>query len=273
MSFMRAGVSTASLFMRQNNEEALPYLEHLGVKNVEVFLTSFSEYGYPFAETLKNCKGTLSVNSVHSLNTHYEPQLFNAHPRVRGDAYACLEKVLDSANALGAPYYTFHGTARIKRAARTEGTDNFPKMIEDFSSLLEFCQRHGVRLCLENVEWATYNRPGVFRKLADELPTLLGVLDVKQARISEYSYERYLEEMGNRLAYVHISDCDEEGKMCLPGRGAFDFDRFVQRLQDVGFDGAILIEVYNRDYKELSELKESYDFVQEILYKHGCLTR
>lgn len=268
---MQAGVSTASLFLRQNNEEALPYLDHLGVKTVEVFLTSFSEYGYPFAETLKNCKGTLFINSVHSLNTHYEPQLFNAHPRVKGDAYAWLEKVLDSANALGAPYYTFHGTARIKRAARREGADNFPKMVEDFAELLEFCQRHGTRLCLENVEWATYNRPGVFHELAKELPTLSGVLDIKQARISEYPYERYLEEMGERLAYVHISDCDERGKMCLPGQGAFDFDTLVKRLQDVGFDGAILIEVYNRDYQELSELKRSYDFVRETLYKNGCL--
>ncbi len=250
----------------------MPYLETLGVKTVEVFLTSFCEYGYPFAELLKARKGNLQINSVHSLNTHYEPQLFNAHPRVREDAYACLEKVLDSANALNAPYYTFHGTARIKRSARKEGADNFCKMIEDFRPLLEFCQRHGTRLCLENVEWATYNRPGVFGVLKRELPELLGVLDIKQARISEYPYERYLEEMGDRLVYAHVSDHDEKGKMCLPGKGAFDFDTLIKRLKDVGFDGAILIEVYNRDFDELSELKASVDYLNEILYKNGCLS-
>ena len=46
---MQVGVSTASLFLRENNEHALPLLEKLGVKTAEVFLTSFSEYGYPFA--------------------------------------------------------------------------------------------------------------------------------------------------------------------------------------------------------------------------------
>ena len=49
---MKAGVSTASLFMRKNNEDALPLLNELGVEIAEVFLTSFSEYGYPFAELL-----------------------------------------------------------------------------------------------------------------------------------------------------------------------------------------------------------------------------
>ena len=72
---MRAGISTASLFMRKNNEEALPLLNELGVTLAEVFLTSFSEYGYPFAELLSAKKGNLTVNSVHDLNTEFDPQL------------------------------------------------------------------------------------------------------------------------------------------------------------------------------------------------------
>lgn len=247
-------------------------MESLDVKTVEVFLTSFSEYGYPFAELLKARKGSLTVNSVHDLNTQFEPQLFNGHPRVKADAYAWLEKVLDSANALNAPYYTFHGVARIKRSARQAGGDNFPKMIEGFFELLRFCQIHGTRLCLENVEWAYYNRPSVFAKLSNELPDLLGVLDIKQARISEYPYEEYLEEMGDRLAYAHVSDINENGKLCLPGQGTFDFDTFIKRLKDVGFDGALLIEVYNGDYGEFSELKTSCEYLNELLYKYGCLS-
>ena len=269
---MQTGVSTASLFQRKNNEDALPLLESLGVKTVEVFLTSFSEYGYPFAELLKERKGNLQVNSVHDLNTQFEPQLFNAHPRVKADAYAWLEKVLSTANALDAPYYTFHGVIRAKRAARKEGADNFPKMIEDFEALSRFCQIHGTRLCLENVEWASYNRPGVFSRLAAEIPTLLGVLDIKQARISEYPYEAYLNEMEERLAYAHVSDVNENGKLCLPGQGTFDFDTFIRRLKDVGFDGALLIEVYNGDYGEFSELKASCEYLNELLYKHNCLS-
>ena len=250
----------------------MPLLEKLGVKTVEVFLTSFSEYGYPFAELLKERKGNLCVNSVHDLNTEFEPQLFNAHPRVKEDAYGWLEKVLQSANALGAPYYTFHGTARMKRAARLPNADNFPRMIDGFARILDVCRVHGVTLCLENVEWSTYNRPGVFSTLAKELPELRGVLDIKQARISEYPYEEYLREMGDRLAYAHVSDINEKGRICLPGKGMFDFDTMIKRLKDVGFDGALLVEVYTGDYQKPEELIDACDFLDEILYKNGCLS-
>lgn len=268
---MKTGVSTASLFLRKYNEDALSLLNTLGVKTTEVFLTSFSEYGEEFANVLASKKGEISVNSVHSLVTHFEPQLFNAHERARTDAYFWLSKVLESAQVLNAPYYTFHGTARVKRTSRSGIKDNFPKMIEDFRLISDFCNARGVSLCLENVEWATYNRLGVFEILAKEVPTLKGVLDIKQARISEVPYEKYIDEMGNRLAYAHLSDVDENGRMCLPCKGTFDFETLIKRLKDIGFNGALLIEVYTNDYGDESELKTACDALDELLYKHGVL--
>ena len=268
---MQTGVSTASLFMRKYNEEALPLLNDLGVRTAEVFLTSFSEYGKAFGAVLSNVQGDLTVNSVHALNTEFEPQLFSAHPRVRDDAYGWLDKVLESANCLRAPYYTFHGTSRVKKASRSGKYDDFPSIIKGFDELTAHCKERGVTLCLENVEWSTYNRVGVFSKIAAAVPDLYGVLDIKQARISEYPYVEYLREMGERLAYVHISDVDERGKIRLPGQGIFDFDTLIKRLKDVGFDGALLIEVYKNDYGDEQELKTACDYLDEILYKHGCL--
>lgn len=245
----------------------MPLLDRLGIPVAEVFLTSFSEYGKEFAALLKERKGNIKINSVHILNTQFEPQLFSSHPRVKADAYAWLEKVMNGIRVLDAPYYTFHGTARIKRASRLGDRDDFSKMIQGFAELTAFCKQRGVTLCLENVEWATYNRLGVFKILSDAIPDLKGVLDIKQARISGYPYERYLEEMGNKLAYVHLSDIDENGKLCLPGKGVFDFETLFKRLVNVGFDGALLIEAYTRDYGDEKELKISCDFLNELLDK------
>ena len=264
---MEIGVSTASLFERKNNEDALPLLDRLGIPVAEVFLTSFSEYGKEFAALLKGRKGNIKINSVHILNTQFEPQLFSSHPRVKADAYSWLEKVMDGIRILDAPYYTFHGAARIKRASRSGDRDDFSKMIQNFEELTAFCKQRGVTLCLENVEWATYNRPGVFKVLSEAIPEFKGVLDIKQARISGFPYETYLQEMGNKLAYAHVSDIDENGNLCLPGKGIFDFETFFKRLLDVGFNGAILIEAYNRDYQDEKELKNSCDFLRESLDK------
>ena len=265
---MRTGVSTASLFLRRYNEQALPLLSSMGVKTAEVFLTTYSEYGEPFASTLKQVQNGVFVNSIHILNTQFEPQLFNAHPRAKADAFSWLDKVLDSAQILGAPYYTFHGTARIKRAARSGANDDFTRMRAGFQEINDACQKRGVRLCLENVEWATYNRPGVFTELAQAIPTLGGVLDIKQARISGFAYQAYLEEMGEKLCYVHVSDVNEQGKICLPGKGTFDFATLIKRLNDVGFDGALLVEVYTGDYEKEQELKIACEYLDELIDKY-----
>ena len=109
------------------------------------------------------------------------------------------------------------------------------------------------------------------KKVLEQVTGVYGVLDIKQARISEYPYEIYLEEMAGRIAHVHVSDIDENGKICLPGRGRFDFDTLVKRLKDVGFDGALIVEVYTDNYEKAEELKAACDFLEEILYKNACL--
>ena len=73
--------------------------------------------------------------------------------------------------------------------------------------------------------------------------------------------------MGEKLACAHISDVTAEGKMCLPGKGIFDFETMIKRLQDVNFNGALLIEVYENDYEKEEELKASCEYVEELLYK------
>lgn len=260
---MKTGISTASFFLRLNNEDSLPLLNEWGVEQTEVFLTSFSEYDPSFAQQLQTVKGSVNVHSVHVINTQFEPQLYAEHPRVRSDAYYWLDRVMRSAQILGATHYTFHGIARLKRTFR----ENLPRVAEKTAEIFSFCKKYGVRLCYENVEWAFYNRPDIFRELKAACPDLGGVLDIKQARISEYPYERYLHDMAGSLTHVHVSDWNGE-KMCLPGEGSFDFDTLFKRLSDVGFHGVVLIENYGDDYKDFGQVKNAYEFLKEKAEKY-----
>ena len=260
---MKVGISTASLFLRKNNEEALPLFDAWGVPCAEVFLTSFCEYAPAFAHTLAAAKGGVEIHSVHVLNTQYEPQLYAEHPRVLEDANGWLREVLASANILGARNYTFHGIARLKRTFR----ENWQRFSAITAQIYETCRAAGVRLCYENVEWALYNRPGLFALLKKDCPDLGGVLDIKQARITGYDWREYLADMGESLATVHVSDVTAEGKMCLPGQGVFDFTELFARLRDIGFDGAVLIENYARDYDEPDELRRSFEYLADLAAK------
>lgn len=258
---MQAGISTATLFNRRNNEDALAFFKEWGIPVAEVFLTSFSEYDPAFARLCAERKGSVHIHSVHVLNTQFEPQLYNSHPRVKGDAFALLERTMQCANILGATHYTFHGVARLKRTFR----ENLPKSGEQTREISDFCEKNGVHLCYENVEWALYDRPGVFSVLKEHCPALKGVLDLKQARISGYDYFDYLKEMGTSLTHVHVSDISAEGKLCLPGRGVFDFPLLLRQLWEIGFTGPLLIENYSGDYGGEDELRASFEWLSNLI--------
>jgi len=256
------GVSTASLFKRMYNEDTVKLLNDNGVPVSEVFLGTYREYAPTYAQLLKTRKGDMLIHSVHTLNTHFEPQLFSANPRALEDAYLIAEDVLRSAKILGAEYYTFHGVARIKR--KISYTD-YRTIGKKFSDLTDKCAEYGVKLALENVEWAYYNHPGFFSGVKQYCPDLKGTLDIKQARDSGEGYLPYLNEMKGDVVTVHVSDVNAEGKLCLPGRGTFDFKELFKRLDGYGFDGSVLIEVYKENYDRESELFDSLDYLRSLI--------
>ncbi len=261
---MITGVSTASMFLREMNEDALTVLNNLGVESTEIFLTTYSEYTESFAKLLKERAGDIFVNSVHLLNTQFEPQLFSSHPRARKDAYEILNGAMRSAKIFGAKSYTFHGISRLKKSFKGL---NYAKMGYDFNEIISVCKKYDIDLCLETVHWATYAEPGIFKEFKKYAPELKGVFDIKQARLSGYDYAEYINDLEGCISHVHLSDVDENGKICLPGKGIIDFCDVFKRLKDAGFDGAAIIEVYPEDYTDYNELKESCDYLKEIIQK------
>ncbi len=258
---MNVGVSTASLFLREYNEDALPLLDSIGAEVVEIFLESFCEYKEDFAKLLKSRLGNLKVHSVHSINTHYEPELFSKHERSYGDAINIFKDVLNCAKILGAKNNTFHGRIRIKRA----NYSNYEETGERFNALIDIAKDYGVDVCLENVQWAMYSEAGYFNNLKKFSPKLRTCLDIKQARLSGYDYTEYLTEMSDRLNTVHISDYDQDGKILLPGKGLFDFEKLIGELYKANFGGALIIEVYKDSYKTIDEIAESLQYIRNLV--------
>ena len=254
---MKTGISTASLFLRQETEQAFSTIKELGADCVEIFLETFYEYRPEFSEKL-NVEG-IEVSSVHVNTHHIEHQLFNPSRRVRGDAYYWLDQVMRSAQILGCKAYSFHG--KVKKVEDIDEVEGYLR------TAVEFCARYGVNLCLENVAWSIYHKPKIFSKLKERIPELHGVFDIKQARRSGYSYKEYIDDMKGAISHVHLSDVDRDGKMCLPGKGTYNFKEILTRLKDAGFDGNILIEVYNENFSDISELKKSLEYLNEIVYK------
>lgn len=258
---MKIGVSTASFFPREECESAIELIKDMGAECAEVFLGTFYEYRPEFVKANSNKFGGIEICSVHSFSSNYEPQLFNPSRRVRGDGFYWLDQIMRSAQLLGAKKYSFHGYI-----ARSNNV-NIDRISAYLRDMCEFTARYGVDVCLENVSWCTYNRPGLFKEFKFRCPQLAAVLDIKQARRSGYPVNMYIEDMAGAISHVHLSDVDANGKMCLPGKGVYNFEEIFKRLQGSGFDGHALIEVYDGDYTEYSEIKQSLEYLKEIVYK------
>ena len=259
---MEIGVSTASLFLRMYNEDAVVTLDKLGARVAEVFLNTFSEYTKEYGQKLNELKGDLDIHSVHVVVTQYEPQLLAENPRAYKDALGYFESVLACAAAMGAKNYTFHGKAYYKRLDRIE---NYDLTVERLNAICDLAEKYGVEVCLENVFWCTYNRVGVFSHLKNDCKKLRCCLDLKQARLSGCDVFDYLDEMEGRLNTVHLSDFNAStGKMCLPGKGDFDFYKLFSRLKQANFSGNMLIEVYKDDYGDLSEIRSSLEYLRKL---------
>ncbi len=258
---MEIGVSTASLFLRYYNEDALAILNGIDSKVTEIFLESFTEYKKEFGLKLQPLLNGLKVNSLHVLTTQFEPQLFEPCDRARRDAFDMIKGVFELGEVVGAKYYILHGKAYFKKTAKFNQYEFYGK---SFNELCDLAEKYGMEICLENVEWAFYRSIGFFSRMKKFCPRLKGCLDIKQARLSGVDYTDYIKEMKGAIATVHLSDYDENGKIVLPGKGLFDFEKLFKELKAVGFDGNALIEVYKDSYENIDELKESLYYLRKI---------
>lgn len=261
---MKIGISTASLFPNYYTEDALTFFDKNDVFVSEVFFESFCEYNAKFGEQLNQIKGAVEVHSIHTLTTQFEPQLFSTNKRAQNDSFDILEGVLDAGKSVGAKNYTFHGPARLKKLPLVI---NYERYSEILQKIIDRANEKGITIAHENVHWGYYNFIGFFDEVRKRTCGLKATLDIKQARLSGYDYRDYLKEMNNDIVTVHLSDIDENGKMCLPLFGTFDFNELFLRLKDVGFNGTALIEAYASDYSSEEQLLESYNRLKELAYK------
>lgn len=259
---MKIGISTATLFPEKHTEEAARIIKSLGAEVAEVFFSTFYEYRPEFSKALAPEIAGLKVNSVHAMPLNFEGNFFNSTRRVRGDGFYWLDQLARSAKLLGCENYTFHGFMRAGNSS-----DDMKFIGERIAEAHSFAAGYGVNLCLENTAYYAFNRPAFFKEVRNYCPDLYGVFDLKQARRSGYPWQMYISEMAGAIAYVHISDVGENGKMCLPGKGVCDFVELFKRLKGAGFDGNVIIEAYRGDYGSFDELKDSMEFLGEIADK------
>lgn len=261
------GISSAT-FYPMLTEEAVDQIIQLGYRKAEIFLNSECEFAPDYIDALRSRLdfGGVEVLSVHPYTSAIEALFFfTAYPRRADDALKLYERYFAMAERLGARYFTLHGDRNITGGELSA----IPKdlHIEVLSRMADIAAQYGITITQENVSWCASRSPEYIRMLRESLGERIGfTLDVKQARRAQVSIYDYLDAMGDRLLNIHISDHTEKNTCLLPGDGIMDYQQFAERLRQIGYNGALILEVYSTAFDDIRQIASSKIALENKIY-------
>jgi len=261
---------------------------YAGVTHVDV-----SEFGAGDAQRINDL---LAAKGVEISGLGYYPNPL-APDRAEAQVYIDhIEKVIQAAALLGVNQVnTFIGRDWTRSVE-----DNWPRFLEVWPPLVGFAGSQGVRIGIENCpmfftgdEWPGGKNlayaPAIWRRMFEAIPSpTLGLnYDPSHLVWLRIDYLKPLWEFGERIYHVHAKDVrldrqrlDEVGILAtplefhtpkLPGLGEIDWGRFFSVLSDVGYEGAVCIEVEDRAY-EGSLARRKAALVQSARYLRGFMS-
>lgn len=259
---MEIGASS-SCFYPMRTEEAFLNIAKLGFRNAEIFLNSPSELSDSFIGELKKTKDCYGVNvtSLHPFRSFSEGyDIFSRYERRFQDSTETFKRYFSAAAELGADYLILHGS-------RGKSEISLEEYAERFGNIALLAESMGCRLTHENVVDYVGAYPGFMKFMKNALGDHFRmVLDIKQARRAGADVKEFIDTMGESIVHIHLSDYDKE-KDCIPpsDKGLFDFREFFSQMDNVGYKGKYIVELYSDSFKDGSEIKKSAEYLQGIL--------
>ncbi len=181
--------------------------------------------------------------------------------------------------------------------------DNWPRFRQVWKPLVRYAEDRGVRIGIENCpmlftrdEWPGGKNlahcPAVWRRMFEDIPSPSFGLNYDPSHLvwQQMDYVKPLWEFRDRLFHIHAKDVrvdrhrlDDVGILAtplqfhvpkLPGLGEIDWGRFFSVLTDVGYRGAVCVEVEDRAYEDSlssrkAALEQSRTFLRAFVPKRA----
>ncbi len=175
------------------------------------------------------------------------------------DLYDKICQSIDAAAACSVPVVITHLSSGWQPPAVSE------LGLSRFDALVEFAEQRGVILAFENLR--NYENLMVIMERYKDRENVRFCYDCGH----EYCYTHgvdWIKIFGEKLICTHIHDnfgydrsCDPDIHI-LPFDGTLDYADMMRRLDKVGYDGSLMLEVFNSSKPEYMELDED-EFLKE----------
>lgn len=241
---MKVGLSTACFYPLET-EKSLQKVGELGVNIAEIFTNSFSELQTPFRQTLKNISQYygIRISAVHPFTSFAESCfLFSDYKRRFEDSLELYRKYSEFAADMGAKILILHGVYPNSRIP-------FSEFIERYSRLAAVCREFDVCIAQENVVRFSSESVEFLCQMRDKLKNDFHfVLDIKQAVRANIDPFDFVSALGANIVHLHLSDHNKECDCLPPGEGIFDFDKLKGCMEQYGYSGDAIIELYSNNF-------------------------
>lgn len=239
-------------------------LTDVGFRLFEIFFNTYGELRKDYLNNLKSILDSSgsAVKSIHPFTSGFESMMFFSDYDSRfTDSLDFYRKYFEAAGRLGAGILVLHGQRDYLYSTLSE-----EEYFERYALLFEAGRRCGIQVAQENVNRFRSEDPGFIRRMREYLgESCCFVFDIKQAvRAGKDPFEM-CSAMGDRLVHIHLNDNNGKSDCLLPGDGTMDYARLMKLLNEFGYSGDFIIEVYRKSFPNLDYLLNSRHFVEQLV--------
>ncbi len=225
----------------------------------------------------------LKLHNLAISGLGYYPNPLSADESEATHAVHHINKVIDASAALGVNVVN----SFVGRDPAKSIEENWPRFLETWRPIVAHAEERGVRLGIENCpmlftrdEWPggknLATTPAIWHRMFADIPSPSFGLNYDPSHLiwQQIDHVAPLYEFRDRIVHVHAKDArvdrealDEHGLLAypklwhtpkIPGQGDVRWGAFVGALNDIGYKGAVSIEVEDRAFEgSLERRRES----------------
>ena len=181
------------------------------------------------------------------------------HPdeSVRDEGMAYMKDSLDAAAKLGSKLFVGPLASEVGRLWKSEGEQRKKEeelLVSQLYEVAEYASEKNIVVCLEALnrfETSFLNLTSQVKDIIDRVnhPSCKVMIDLFHAGIEEKDLGDAIRTAGSDLHHFQVAENDRG----TPGTGQFNWDGIAKALDDVGYDGHIIIETFTPDNELLAK--------------------
>jgi len=253
---MQIGVNTwvwTSPLTTEELQKLAPHVKEMGFDWIEVPLEGLDDMDHKHGAEIIKGNG-LGVSACAAMGP--DRDLIHPDKSIRDNGMAYLKGAIQATHDLGAtnlvgPLYSAVG--RTWQSTPEERARDTDLLVENLGELAKYAADYDVMLCVEPLnrfETSFINLADQAIPIVDRVnhPNCQMMLDTFHMNIEEKSLGDAIRAVGPRLHHVHACENDRGA----PGTGNIPWDEIAKALNDIHYDGPVVIESFTAKVKSIA---------------------